>query len=189
MAESYFELLTEQQGLPAKQFDPLGELKRLRRTLALRVQDAERTEKADLPSLQVETETTIPSIPESPSLEAVVKQVGEMKTALTIWQRSRVHTRVPHGGVFRGQRRFWNRRRIPSAIIQYLNTPQGEMLETTLAGLMALGFVGVVFGVLSFCRGLESDLSLGALVCASGMTIVAIGLVGHFLASQSESLS
>ena len=166
-------------------FDPLGELKRLRRTLALRMQTAERTEKADLPSFQEEDEKKTPSLSEFPSLETVVNQVGNMKTALTIWQRSRVRTRPQSGDVFRGHRRLWNKRRIPSVLIQYLNTPQGGMLETIHAGLTALGVVGVVFGILSFCRGWESDLSLGSLVCVSGITIVAIGLGGHFLASQT----
>ena len=188
MAESYFELLTEQQRIPAKVFDSLEELKHLRRRLALRMQNAEQSEpkKTDLPPLPVETEAKSVPLPEATSLETIAKQVIGMKTTLAIWQRTRSRSRSQRGGVFRGHHKLWKKERLPSVVIQYLNTPHGEKLETACAGLMALGIVGVVFGVLSFSRGWESDLSLGSLVCVSGAVIVAIGLGGHFLASFTE---
>ena len=187
MAESYFELLTELQRFPAKPFDPLSELKHLRRRLALRLQNAERLEETGLPpSFQEQAGTNTIPRSESTSLEAIVKQVVGMKTALAIWQRSRFRSRSQRTGIFRGHRKLWNKRHIPYKVIQHLNAPQEERLETVNASLTALGIIGVVFGILSFCRGWESDLSLGSLVCAAGAAIVAIGIGGHFLAAHAD---
>ena len=176
MAKSYFELITEQQGLPAKPFDPLGEIKHLRRNLALRMlrldsflQEGSRPQNVPLSE---------PILPES-----ILKKVVGMKTTLAILQRSRLRARSQRSGIFRGHQRFWNKKRLPSFVFQYLNTPQYGMLETVNASLTALGIVGVVFGFLSFYSGWESDLSLGSLVCATGAAVVAIGLCGHFLAA------
>jgi hypothetical protein len=204
MAESYFDLLTKQQEFPVKPFDPLEEVKRLRRMLALRIQQSESPEKTDtLPFLEeIDKE---PSLPASTSLEMVVKQVNVLKKTLTVWQRARRSAKLPRG-VFRGHRRFWNKGNIPVVIIPspdtscqstphqsisyqnipYQNAPQEKTLEMLNAGLMALGVVGIIFGILSFLRGWESDLSLGSLVSVSGVAIVAIGLGGRFLVSHSE---
>ena len=57
-------------------------------------------------------------------------------------------------------------------------------MEMVNATLTALGVVGIVFGISSFYRGWEGDLSLGSLVCTSGMAIVAIGIGGRCLASR-----
>ena len=186
MAESYFELLTERQGLPAKPFDPLKELKHLRRRLALRIQNCEQFGKIDLPPFQEEVKSQNASLPESISPESVLKQVLGMKTTLAIWQRSRLRIRSQRGSMFRGHQRLWNKKRLPSLVIQYLNTPQEGMLETVNAVLTALGMIGIVFGILSFYRGWESGLSPGSLICATGAAVVAIGLGGHFLAAFTE---
>jgi len=49
-----------------------------------------------------------------------------------------------------------------------------------------LGIIAVVFGVLCFFRGLESDLSIGSLVCVTGAAIAVIGLGGRVLASRFD---
>ena len=179
MTESYFELLTERRGMPARPFDPLEELKHLRRRLALRIQNSDS-------SLHEESKPQNVPLPVPASPESVLKQVVGMKTTLAIWQRSRCRTKAQHHGIFRGQRRCWNKKRLPSFVIQYLNSPQEGKLETVNTCLTALGIVSVVFGFLSFCRGWESDLSLGSLVCATGAAVVAIGLGGHFLAAFTD---
>jgi len=226
MAGSYFDMLTEQQGIPAKPFDPVEELKRLRRELALRVQTPDNpptetvadpppslihTEIVQAKTIQAEIETTdiaadvalpppcaitshetAPPEAEPVTLETVTKKVDEIKKTLVVWQRSRLHaksgrnTKPVRGDIFRGKRQSWNKRRKPSAVAQYLTTPQEGTLETVNAGLMAFGIVGIVFGVLSLFRGLETDLSVGSLVCATGAAIVVIGLGGRFLASRSN---
>ena len=194
--ESYFELLTEQQGLPASPFDPVRELKRLRRRLALRIEHPETPGETHLPLFQEEIEISHASpqfvspkndecLPEPVSTEAILKKVGGMKKTLAIWQRSRLRVRQPRNDLFRGHRKLWNQKRVSSVIAHYLDTSQESTLERVNAGLLALGVIGIVFGVLSFLRGWESDLSLGSLVCVSGAAIVAIGFGGRFLASQT----
>ena len=201
MADSYFELLTGQQGLPAKPFDPIGELQRLRRRLALRIQNFEPPEKSIPFSFRTENNTDeipllspynpMPSEVEPPpietvSLESVVKQVGNMKRTLTLWQRSRSRASVPHADIFRGNRHWANKKRIPSVATRCLTVPQEGTLEMVNAGLTALGIVGVVFGLLSVFRGWESDLSLGTMVCLSGAATITIGLGGRFLALRAD---
>ena len=197
--ETYFELLTEQQGLPASPFDPVRELKRLRRRLALRIGHSETLEKADCLPFQEEIETQcvhLPSVSESVpledkrpfepvSMEAIIKKIGGMKQTLAIWQRSRLRARQPRGDMFRGHRKLWFKRRVSEVISQYMDAHEGGVLEMVNSGLLALGVVGIVFGALSFLRGWESDISLGSWVSASGAAIVAIGLGGRFLASQA----
>ena len=212
MAESYFELLTEQQGIPAKPFNPVEELKRLRRELALRTRTFELTaEKITDPCpvqtniVQTETEIdakdavllptrkTAPSETEPASLESITKKADDMKRTLAIWQRSRKRTKPVRSDIFRGNvfqksRKSRNKRNNSSLIIRFLTTPQEKTLQTVNAGLIALGIVGVIFGVLSFFRGLESDLSIGTLVCVTGATVVAIGLGGRLLAARNDFL-
>jgi hypothetical protein len=62
---------------------------------------------------------------------------------------------------------------------EFLTAPQEGTLKMLNGGLIALGIIGVVFGIVSFCRGLESDLSFGSLVCATG-------LGGRVLAARSD---
>ena len=196
MAESYFEMLTEQQGIPAKPFDPLEELKRLRRELALRTQSIEQPAEKSVepPHLQikilqeeVETKVTPLSEIEPVTLESVAKKTDEMKNTLAIWQRSRLHTKPVRNGIFRGKRKSVRKKKNPSVAAQYLTAPQEETWQTINAGLMALGVVGIVFGILSLFRGLESDVSLGSFTCATGIAIVAIGLGGRLFASRSHT--
>lgn len=180
MAESYFELLTEQQGLPTIPFDPLVELKRLRRMLELRMQQ-------HAPTPEVLDVLPFPS--ESVSMDAVLQKVEQMKKALAVVYRSRHLKRLPRGGIYRIPRQEWKKRSATLRAVQCGEVPQAEtlpegVLDTLNAGLMALGVIGVIFGVLSFLRGMESDLSLGSLVCASGAAIVSIGLGGRLLASR-----
>jgi hypothetical protein len=182
-------MLTGQQGLPTKPFDPLGELKRLRRRLATRIQNLDLPGENDLFSFQPKTEEPPPVEPVS--LESVVSKVGGMKRALTIWQRSRFRERVFPTDIFRGNRRFRNDKGVPSVVAQYLSarqvrSGQERTLEIVNAGLMALGVVGVVFGCLSLFRGWESDLSLGSLVSLTGTAIIAIGLGGRLFASSAD---
>jgi len=186
MAESYFELLTEQRGLPVKPFDPLEELRCLRRRLALRIQNLEFTGESDLLPLRDELGTKKAPTPEPISLETVVNQVSAMKKTLVIWQRSRFRAKQPRGNIFRSHQRVLNKKRGSAMLAQYLDTPREGVLETLHAGLMALGVIGVVFGALSYYRGWESDLSLGSLVCASGATVVAIGTAGLLFASRCD---
>ena len=181
MAESYFELLTGQQGLPAVSHDPLDELRRLRRELALRLQTVRLVpeETAKPP------ETVLPKM-EPASFETVINNAEDIKKTLTIWQRTRSRTKTARDALFRGSRTFRHEKRVAPVIAQYLTAPQEGALEKVNAGLMALGLVGVIFGVLSLFRGLESDFSFGSLVCASGAAIVAIGLGGRLLVARSE---
>ena len=198
MAESYFELLTRQEGLPAKPFDPVGELKRLRRMLALRMQISQLQVKTDLPPLPTEPDTedtpflsfeVVPSeITEPVSLEMMVKTVSGMQKALVLWQRSRSRRKSLRSNIFRGSRQFWNKRRIPLVVTPYFAVPQEGILETVNTGLTALGVIGIVFGILSLLRGWDSDLSLGTLISVSGLTIIAIGLGGRFIASHTDFL-
>jgi len=196
MAESYFELLTEQEGIPAKPFDPVIELKRLRRGLTVRMQTSEppKDEIAEMPLFQTKEKIKGVSSPpcesvspetETISLESVMNKTGEMKKTLAMWQRSRQRTRPVRNDIFRGNRKPRIKRRSPLVVAQFLTAHQEETLETVNAGLMALGIVGIVFGVLSLIRGLESDVSIGSLVFATGAAIVMIGLGGRFLASRT----
>ena len=195
-------MLTEQQGVPAKPFDPVEEIKRLRRGLALRLQTTEPpAEKiADSPISQTKIVRSViekkdavsppremvPPETESVTLESVTKKADEMKKTLAIWQHSRLRTKPIRNDIFRGNPKRWGKRRKRLTVSQYLTTHQEGTLETVNAGLMALGIVGVVFGVLSFFRGMESDLSIGSLVCATGALIVVIGLGGRFFASHFD---
>ena len=195
MAGSYFELLTGQEGLPTKPFDPVEELKRLRRELKLRTHSCEppHDEVADPPPqpigmVQADVETTTAVSPEIEpiSLESVMQKTGEMKKTLAVLQRSRLRTHPNRKDMFRGNRKPRYKRQTPSVVARYLATPQEGTLESVIAGLMALGIIGVVFGILCVFRGLESDLTIGSLVCATGAAIVVIGLGGRLLASRSE---
>jgi hypothetical protein len=195
VAVPYFDLLTEQRGLPVKPFDPLEELRCLRRRLALRLHNLEFTgleftEETGFPLTQEELSTGEAPVPEPVSLEMVVNQVSAMKKTmkktLAIWQRSRFRAKQPRRSIFRSHQRMLNKRRVSTMLAQYLDTPQKGMLEMLHAGLTALGVIGVVFGFLSYYRGWESGLSLGSLVCASGATVVAIGTAGLFLASWAD---
>ena len=195
MAESYFELLTEQRGLPAKPFDPLEELRCLRRRLALRIQNLECSgqefpEAINTSPLPDELRTNEIPLTEPATLEMVAKQVGAMKKTmrktLVMWQRSRLRTKSPREDLFRSRQRGLNRSGVSTMLAQYLTPPQEGMLEMLQAGLTALGVIGVVFGALSFFRGWESDLSLGSMVCASGATVVAIGVAGILFASHDN---
>ena len=206
MAESYFDMLIEQQEVPARSFDPVEELKRLRRELALRTQisaqeveqstyvppaqehiELNRTRIIPQASLPLPQEKALPSETEITSLQSVMEKAEAMKKSLVIWQRSRQHARRERRDLFGGSRMAWYKKRVSlSPVTRFLTTPQEETLETLNAGLMALGIVALVFGVLSFFRGLESDLSIGSLVCATGAAIVIIGLGGRFLAMRSD---
>ena len=191
MAESYFELLTEQDGLPAKPFDPVEELKRLRRRLALRIQAYQPPEKKDnlpfsLPKIEARKSVLpLPPQMEPFSLEMVLEKVGKIKKTLAVWQQSRHCRRMPLA-IFRGNRQFWRTKRLPSVVAQYLTDPQEGMLETISAALTALGIIGIVFGILSFSHGWASDLSFGLQVSLSGLTVIAIGLGGRFLTLQVD---
>lgn len=182
MAESYFELLTEQSGMPAKPFDPVGELKRLRRGLAIRMQ-SEEPPKAET-NLVIPTPAAEKSEPSA--LEAMVNTVGIMQKKLAVRQRYRFRRTLPRTVLLHGNRHFGKRKPIPDVVAEYLMEPQGGKLEILNAGLTALGIIGIAFGVLSFCRGWESDLSLGTLVCVSGFSIIGIGLGGRLLASRYD---
>ena len=188
MAESYFELLTEQQGVPAKSFDPLEELRRLRQRLALRIQSLEPPEEIRRPPVQEEAKIYQPFNPEPVSLEAVVKQVGSMKKSLKILQRSRSRSKVARDGIFRARPTFPNQRYVHAVIVPDSDLREGGILEKVNVLLTALGAIGVVFGALSFYRGWESDLSFGTLAYVSGSAIIAVGLVGHILASHADFL-
>lgn len=199
MEDSYFELLAGQQGFPVKTFDPLGEMKRLRRGLALRLQNLEQPVKDNMLSAPAEIEMkyvspvlpheSVTSESEPPpmepiSLESVVKKADDIKNTLTMWQRSRYRAKATHIDIFRGDRRFWNGKRVTSVVTQYLAVPQERILEHANAGLIAIGVIGVIFGFLNVLHGYESGLSLGTVVCCSGASIIAIGLGGNFLASR-----
>ena len=208
MAESYFELLTEQDGIPAKPFNPVEELKRLRRGLALRLQTSESPTEhivdpppppSEICPEEIETKhavvipfaKTVSLKTEPVSLESVMEKADNMKNALAFWQRSRILAKPAHNDIFRGnlyqkRQKSWDNKQGSSSVTQYLTAPREETLETVNAGLVALGIIGVVFGVLSFWRGMESDLSFGSLVCATGAAVVLIGLGGRFFASRSD---
>lgn len=177
---SYFELLIEQQGFPAKPFDPLEELRRMRQRLAARMQQTDVRE-------EINTDTTNVPFTEQASLGAVAEQVGRIKKSLAILHRSRIPAKPPHFGISRNGRKWENKRQKPTLVPQYTETQPGGTLETVSASLTALGIVGIVFGILSFYRGWESDLSLGFLVCTSGAAIVAIGISGRCLASRHDT--
>jgi len=186
VAESYFELLTEQQGIPAKPFDPLEELRRLRQRLALRIQRLEFPEEISRSPFQEGIGFNNPRESEPVSLETVVKQVGTINKTLAVWQRSRSRTRSPRDDMFRARHKLPSRRYVPAVVVPPADLREERTLENVNVGLTALGMIGVVFGILSFCRGWESDLSLGTLVCASGSAMIAISFAGYVLASHSD---
>ena len=198
MAESYFDLLTEQEGMPAKPFDPVEELKRLRRGLMLRLQISKTPEEEIADPLLLQAENTAKEIvtaspsknvtPETEpvSLESVLHKAGKIKKMLAFWQRSRLRAKTVRKDMFRGIQKPRSEREKTMLVDAYLTASPEGTLETVNAGLMALGIIGVVFGVLCFFRGLESDLSIGSVVCATGAAIVVIGLGGRFLASRFD---
>jgi len=186
VAESYFELLTEQQGVPAKPFDPLEELRRLRQRLALRIQRLECPEETSRLPFQDEIGLNDSRMPEPVSFEMVLKQVGSMKKTLASWQRSRSRTRPSRDGIFRARQKFSRQRYVPAVIVSSSGLHEERILEKVNIGLTALGMIGVVFGTLSFYRSWESDLSFGTLVCVSGSAMIAISFVGHLLTSHSD---
>ena len=187
MAESYFELLTKQQrdskqqGLPAKSFSPLEELRLLRRKLNVRLQTPE------LPVEQFEIQEFAPSVPcesEPVSIEAVVEKVGEIEETLDLAHcPPAVSVIAPTLVQIENESRPLAKG--PLAVAgRCLNVPQERLLSTLTIGLTALGIIGVVFGVLSFSRGWEGDLPLGSWVSASGAAIIALGVGGRFFATR-----
>ena len=193
MEESYFELLTQQPGLPAKLFDPLEELKLLRRTLDSRLQTSESSVETFFDSPPLQTKIEMQEVAPTPfyetevvSLEAVMDKIENINNMLTDLQPSRECTEPSPNDIFRGNQRAEKKRRVPALIAQCLNVPQGRILETLNVCLMALGIIGAVFGVLVFSRGWEGDLPLGSWICTSGAAIVILGLGGRFLASHAE---
>jgi len=193
MAESYFELLTEQEGLPTKSFDPVEELKRLRRELTLR------SDLYEPPPERVATPPEAEPIALEPARQMTGQKtgqetkhetgqkIGEMKRTMTVFQRSRLRTHPSRKDMFRGSRKPRYQQQAPSVVARYLTTPQEGTLESVNAGLMSLGVIAVIFGFLCLLRGLESDLTIGTLVCATGAAIVAIGIGGRFLASRDST--
>jgi len=215
MAESYFELLTEQQGLPAKPFDPLEELRLLRRKLDLRLQKSEppaadtagnpslsaKIEVAEVPAPPLPCKSPLPEIPVSAavsaSLVAVAEKVENLQTVLTTWQSPPEHTgqKLPkQQRPSRGQFGQDPTQSLPGgtntaalSVHQNPDMPQGRMLETLNAGLTALGVIGAIYGVLTFYQGWEGDLSLSSWICMSGAAIIVLGLSGRFLAAHVET--
>ena len=186
MAESYFELLTEQQGFPAKPFDPVEEVKRLRQMLAARLQQPQQQE--CLEHREPAVETCVLPVPEEPvSLGSIMATVDGMRKTLAICQRSRFPKKRSSGVIFRSRWRHPRKQPAPSVAAPNTDSPPESLLEQMTAGLMALGVIGVVFGALAFFRGLESDLSLGTLVCTSGAAIVTIGISGRLLAFRESA--
>lgn len=184
MAESYFDLLTEQSGIPAKPFDPVGELKRLRQRLTLRMQVSEPPE-IEIPAV---VSPSMGKPTDSDTLETVVKTVRQLKKTLTTRQRSRFRRRLLHPVFVPRKQSLDTPRHIPEVVTQYLTDPQADTLEIMSAGLTAFGIMGIIFSALSFYRGWEGDFSLGSLLCFSGLTIMTIGLAGRFLASRTIPL-
>ena len=192
MAESYFDLLTKRQELPAKPFDPLEELKLLRRRLAVRIQTVEppmeafEAKEIAPPPLN----EAFPCEKEPVSIEIIAEKVGDMEETLTLFNShppEEKHVAPQNGeGIIHTAERVENKRGVLLGVDQYLNIPQERLLVAFNVGLMALGVIGVVFGILSFSRGWEGDLPLGSWVSASGMAIIALGLGGRFLASHSD---
>lgn len=160
-----------------KPFDPLEELRRLRQRLAARMQQTDVRE-------EISPDTPDVSYSEPVSIETVVEQVDHVKKTLSVLHRPRIHEKLPHLGIFRRGRKWEDQRQKPTDVPQYTETHREGMLEMVNATLTALGMVGIVFGVSNFYRGWEGDLSLGSLVCTSGMAIVAIGIGGRCLASR-----
>ena len=188
-----------------KPFDPVEEVRLLRRRLALRMQTCEQPD--GLPIVQPEIETLKVASPsllqtEPFSLEKIVAKVRETKKALAVWQRFQLRRKTPPITVFRGpifrapifhgDWQFRREKRSPSVATHSLTTPHlmtpcEGTLETINAGLTALGIVGIVFGILSFSQGWTNDLSLGLQVSLSGLTVMVVGLSGRFLSSRVDS--
>ena len=186
MAESYFDLLTTRQGLPAKPFDPLEELRLLRRKLTERLQTLEPPMKPPLAET-VETALSPHHKAEPVSLEVVANKeediertvertLGETITLpLPLVEETNKSRPVPlEAETQRGDMR--------PRIVKSHTT--GQILDTLNGSLITLGIIGIVFGMLSFFRGWEGDLPLGSLISVSGLAIVVIGLGGRFLAKS-----
>lgn len=209
MGDSYFELLTGQQGFPAKAFDPLEEIRRIRRNLDLRLKSV------DIKHAELHTEVpssvashfvaeSIETIPLEPvAIETVTRHVAGMKRTLSMWQRSRSRSKTSPLETYRGvQKRVTapqkaTEKNVHTAVEQYIaecfsnassDLPQ-EVLEKLNAGFIVLGMVGIFFGSLVLLWGWSHDLSFGSTVCLSGASIVAVGLGGHFLASRMPKTS
>jgi hypothetical protein len=191
MAESYFELLTEHKELPAKPFDSLGELKHLRRMLASRMHHPEVCDETGFFSCPEEAETNSAPFAEPISLAMVREKVNSIKKALAVWHcsYSRSRVRVPRGGIFRSSWARRNKKHVPSVVARYIEPPQEETLERMNTALMALGIVGVIFGMLNFHFGGVGSVPLDSLIGTTGAVIVAIGCGGRFLASHTDFLS
>ena len=201
MADSYFDLLTHQQELPAKPFDPLEELKLLRRKLALRMQTGHPSNEPVPPCAVASSLCDAENV----SLETIVDKVQSIEATLSVWhcsrKRSRVGTKLQRNNLYRSIQRRGNPLRINRqhteqkhaclTVAQHLEVPASGILrvghlEAINAGLTSLGMIGAVFGLFSFFRGWEGDLPLGSWVCASGATIILVGLTGRLLASSKS---
>ena len=181
MADSYFDLLTQQEGLPAKQFDPLEELKLLRRKLALRLHKFEPSPevfavKEVVPLTRVETGPV--------SLEAVVSQVESIEETLasltTLRTQQEDHALPIVEGISRPEIPLVESHRN----VNVSNDGMLPTLSTVNLGLIALGIVAVVFELLNFSWGLAGNLPFASWVSASGAAIIAIGLTGRIIASR-----
>jgi hypothetical protein len=180
MAGSYFELITEQDGLPAETFDPIRELKRLRRSLDLRLQSPQVADVLRSAAEPTAKNADSAAAGEPLTLESVAHQVATMKRTLSSMQHSRPKTKPNRTDLYRGKQKFRNKKDV-SVNSDQMGIPQ---LEITAMGLTALGLIGLVFGGLCLLRGWESDLSIGYPVSLSGLTIIAVGLGGRFFADQ-----
>ena len=246
----YFDWLTEQQGMPAKPFDPLEELKQLRRKIALRLQKTElpnvNIPDCDCPadgrspcgqsalyrahpghnhpgqnhpgqnavypepgtvlSSQTLSSQTLPTQPSAPlnagsfghtesrpqekepiSLDTALETVSRMKKTLAAHHQASRRAGQTPSAPFRSRWQHENVRQVAERLaevarsIQNLDAPKENVLEKFNVGFISLGIAGVIFGILSFYRGWESDLMFGTVASASGAAIIAIGVGGQLL--------
>ena len=179
MAKSYFDMLTQHDGLSAKQFDPLEELRLLRRKLAMRLQAFD-ADPAMVEAIEIEPVSVADS--QHVSFEEVVCQMTSIKETLACATQRTIpqhHTMLQTA-----------ERDLPPEVaseeserigVHLHNVGVLPLLDTLNVSLISLGMVGVIFGMLNLSWGVESNLPFASLAAASGAVIVAVGIAGRKL--------
>ncbi|MDR0520606.1 MAG: hypothetical protein LBH00_02000 [Planctomycetaceae bacterium] len=175
MGESYFDVLTSEGTIPAETFDPVLELKRLRRGLMLRLQSGRET--PDLPAdlALLERQNRLPA-------EQRANQIAHLRQVLS-------SLRLSYGKYSRRYRLHTLKRAVFRKKRYTDETPAANYREEIrlLRAVSGISFVSLGLAGLVFIGSFFVHNSSAATVCiTAGLAAAAAGFGGRFLAENGN---